>query len=562
MRPADWIVLGASLALVVAFGVFRSRRRDDLPGYLLAGRGAPWFLVAVSTMATQASAITFLTTPGQAYAEGMRFVQFYFGLPLAMVLICATVVPAFHRSRVFTAYEFLERRFDARTRTLTAGLFLLQRGLQAGLTIYAPALLISVLLGWDIRVTTFVTGGLAVVYTTTGGAAAVTRTQLVQSLVILGGMATAFVASLRLLPAGAGLSDAMAVAGVAGRMEAVRVSFEWSDKYNLWSGLIGGLFLQLSYFGTDQSQVQRYLTGSSVAQSRLGLLFNGLLKVPMQFAILLVGTLLFAVHHFVPSPVYFDPLATKALESGPQAAEYRAIETEHRAAFEERRAAAERFVEARGHADETARDEARTSLVRAQQRFESSRARAAKLAGKTDTNYVFLRFVLDWLPAGVVGLVLAAVFAASMSSTSAELCALATATTIDVYRRWMRPDATDAQCVRVSRWLVVAWGAFAVVFAGFASGLGTLVEAVNKVGSLFYGSILGIFVVAFLLRGVRGTAVCLAAIVAEVGVLALAKTTDVSFLWFNAFGCLAVVALAIAFSAIAPGRRERGARGA
>jgi len=553
MSPLDWAVLFAVLGLFVVYGVWRGRGGRDLADFLLAGRSMPWPAVALSVMATQASAITFLATPGQGYVDGLRFVQFYFGLPLAMVMLCVTAIPIYRRLRVFTAYEYLERRFDAKTRSLAAGLFLLQRGLAAGLTIYAPALVLSVVLGWDVRWTCVLLGGLVTVYTTWGGSKAVTHTHVLQFLIIMTTMVAAFVIVLRSLPPGVTPGDAAFLAARAGKLNALQLRFDPNDRYNLWSGLIGGFFLQLSYFGTDQSQVGRYLTGRSVTESRLGLLFNGMVKVPMQLGILSLGVLVFVFHQFAPPPLFSNPVESARLATGPQASAYHAIASRHRAALAERETHVRSLLAARHAGD-------RRALADADGRLEQSRKDLAELRGETvalirardpsaqtsDTNYVFLAFVLAHLPVGLIGLVFAAVFAASMNSTSAELNALTSTTVVDVYQRLAHARVDARREVWVSRAVTVVWTAFAVGFAEYASRLGSLIEAVNILGSLFYGTILGIFLVAFLLPRVGGTAVFAAAIVAEVAVIACFWRTEISFLWFNLIGCALVVGAALA----------------
>lgn len=558
MTPLDWTVLFVTLALFVAYGVWRGRGARDLNGYLLANRSLPSHRVLLSVMATQASAITFLSTPGQGFADGLRFVQFYFGLPFAMIVLCLTAVPAYHRMRVFTAYEYLEHRFDPGTRTLAAALFLVQRGLAAGLTIYAPALVLSVLLGWDVRVTCALLGLLAVIYTASGGSKALGHAHALQFLVILGAMGLAFALLLRGLPQGIGLADATGLAGALGRMNPVQTRFDLDDRYNLWSGLIGGFFLQLSYFGTDQSQVGRYLGGQSVRASRLGLLFNGLLKVPMQFGILFLGVLLSVYFLFAPAPLFFNPVAAQRVTAGPYAAEWRALETRHRAVEARAGEAAHALVEARRARDAARADAAAGALEDARAERESLRAETARLirgtdpgAQTSDTNYVFLWFVLHALPAGVVGLLLAAIFAASMNSTSSELNALASTSMVDVVRRFRR-GGSDRHEVAISRLLTLGWAAFAVAFAEYASRLGSLIEAVNILGSLFYGTILGIFLTAFCLRRVGGRAVCVAALVAEVCVLACFHYTRISFLWYNLVGCAVVMLVGLALSPLWP----------
>jgi Na+/proline symporter len=557
----DWAVLAATLAFFVVYGVWRGRGQHDLPGYLLANRSMAWPMVALSIMATQASAITFLSTPGQAFTDGMRFVQFYFGLPLAMIALCVVALPIYHRLGVYTAYEYLERRFDGKTRSLASALFLIQRGLATGLTIYAPSLVFSVLLGVDVRIVCLVLGSAVVIYTATGGAKAVSYTQVLQFSIILGTMALAFVLVLRALPPGVGLAEAATLAGRAGRLNAIDLSFDLQNRYSLWSGLIGGFFLQLSYFGADQSQVGRYLTGQSVAQSRMGLLFNGLVKVPMQFAILFLGAIVFVFYLFVAPPPFFNPVESARLANGPHAGAYRAIEARHGDAVGERRATAEALLEARRRGDAAA-------VAAADRAFDAAQARVSAVRGETvallkrndpaaptsDTNYVFLRLVLGHLPVGIVGLVLAAIFAASMNSVAAELSALASTSVVDVVQRLPGRVAAVGRQVWVSRVATLFWGAFAILFAEYASRLGSLVEAVNILGSLFYGTILGIFLTAFLLRGVGGTAVFLAAIVAEAAVVACWAATPISFLWYNVVGCLAVMIVAPLVQAVL-GRR-------
>lgn len=546
MSQLDWVVLVASLGAMLAFGVWCGRGQRSGEGFLSA-REMSWTTVGLSIMATQASAITFLSTPGQAYADGLRFAQFYLGLPLAMIVIAAVAVPAYHRLKVHTAYEFLEQRFDCKTRTLTAVLFLTQRGMAAGLTIFAPSLIVSVILGWDIRPTIMAIGVLVVVYTTSGGTRAVTRTQLLQAGIILAGMGTAFAELWSRLPAGVSLLDAWKVAGVAGRMNAVVVSTNLNDRYTLFTGLVGGAFLALAYFGTDQSQVQRYLTGRSVAHSRLGLLLNGMLKVPMQLAILLLGVTMFAFYQLTPPPVFFDPVAVARTRQGLHAREFANAESVFTSAARAQATAAAGLVTATaGSADRAGAEAAyRTAAAQA----EEARRDAVRLIGDpeltpNDTNYVFLSFVVSHLPAGVVGLVLAAVFAAAMSASAAELNALAATTEVDIIRRLLHGNGGDTRTLLLTRLATVAWGTFAIGFAQLAGGLGSLVEAVNVLGSLFYGTILGVFVVAFGLPRVRGSAVFFGALAGELLVLALYTFSDISFLWYNLIGCVAVVALA------------------
>ena len=566
MTGLDWAVLAGSLALMVAVGTLQTRRSGTLDGYLLAGRELRWVSITLSIMATQARAITFLSTPGQAYVDGMRFVQFYFGLPLAMVVLAAVAVPAYHRLRVRTAYEFLEQRLDVKTRTLTAGLFLVQRGLAAGLTIFAPSLILSVTLGWDLYVTNAVIGVLVVVYTTTGGTRAVSRTQNLQVLIIVVGMAGAFIVALRSLPSGVGFLDAVKIAGEAGRLNAIDLSFSLSDRYSLWSGLIGGFFLALAYFGTDQSQVQRYLAGSSVTESRLGLLANGLFKVPMQFGILFLGAIVFAFYQLTPPPLFFNPVESQRARDSVLGQEYRALEHRHHQASAAQGRHLEGWLAAQRKGDAAAAANALGQARQAREEAAAARAAGIDLLGQasgsapgTDTNYIFLGFVTTFLPAGLLGLVLAAVFAASMSSTAAELNALASTTVVDFFRRLVHPGASERTLVQVSRLATVFWGAVAVGFAEYANRLGSLVEAVNILGSLFYGTILGVFALAFLSPRVSGTAAFVAALAAEAAVVACFLLTPLSFLWYNVVGCLGTVAVGFLLSPVLP-RRSNGNR--
>lgn len=564
MSGLDWAVLVSSLAFIVGFGVLKSRQVRTVEQYLQAGHEMRWLPIALSIMATQASAITFLSTPGQAYADGMRFVQFYFGLPVAMVVLSITAVPLYHRLKVFTAYEFLESRLDGKTRALAALLFLMQRGMAAGLTIFAPAIILSVILGWDLNGTIVLIGVLVVVYTTAGGTRAVGWTHVHQMGIIFLGMGAAFVALVLSLPPEVSFLDALRVAGKLGRLEAVDFSFDLSSRYTFWSGLIGGGFLALSYFGTDQSQVQRYLTGQSVAQSRLGLLVNGLVKVPMQFAILLLGALVFAFYQFVEPPVFFNPVAVAQVRAA-AAGEWEAAAAAHSDAFLAKRQRAAELVAALQAGEEERVAEATAGLRAAAAETEARRREAIAViqrhdprADPSDVNYVFLTFVVAYLPAGLVGLVLAAVFAASMSSTAAELNALASTTVVDVVRRLVGWQGGEAATVAISRLATAAWGAFAIAFALSASRLGSLVEAVNILGSLFYGTILGIFLLAFYFwRRVSGTAAFVAALLAEGAVLACWAFTSIPFLWFNVLGCVAVLVLAHLLTPLLPGRAER-----
>ncbi len=566
MRTLDLAVMFMTLVGFVLYGIWRSRGTKDLAGYLVAGRQMPWPMVALSVMATQASAVTFLATPGQGYVGGLSFVQFYFGLPIAMVVLCTTLVPLYQRLRITTAYEFLEKRFDGKTRTLTAALFLVQRGLAAGITLYAPALVLSVILGWELRWTCAFMGVLSIGYTVLGGSRAVGHTQALQFSIIMGTMMLAFVLVVRALPHGVGLGDALWVAGGAGKLNAVDLHFDPKSRFNLWAGLLGGFFLQLSYFGTDQSQVGRILTAKSTRESRMALLFNGLFKIPMQFFILLLGVLVFAYHQFVPAPVFFNPTEVARARAGAHAEQWSAAETAHARAASAQASALREQLAARHAGDAVAEGIAKARAIEAGRARQAAREQAvaalhatAPSANTNDTNYVFLSFVLATLPAGIVGLVLAAIFAASMNSTSSELNALASTTIHDVVRRIPGAPTGDAALLLWSRLATLFWAAFAVLFAETAGGLGSLVEAVNILGSLFYGTILGIFLTGFMLRRVGGSAIFVAALIAEVAVVGCWKLDVVGWLWFNVIGCLLTMGLAALFAAAIPRWRTQPA---
>jgi Na+/proline symporter len=550
VRTLDWVVLFAALVGIVLYGVRKGRRTRDLDDFLVADRKMRWHHVALSIMATQASAITFLATPGQGFADGMRFVQVYLGLPVAMVIISLTAVPIYHRLKVYTAYEYLEGRFDLKTRTLAAFLFLMLRGLSTGVSIYAPSLILSVIMGWDIRVVIFIIGGAVMLYASMGGARAVDNTNFLQFLIIMGGMFVAFITIIRLLPADVSFLEATHVAGKLGRLNAIDFSFDIKNQYNFWSGLVGGCFLALSYFGTDQSQVQRYLTGESIAQSRLGLLFNGLVKVPMQFFILFLGAMVFAFYQFTQPPIFFNPVEADRARAGQHGAQFRALETDYASAFDEKQTAARAYINALRAGDDAAASAASQELKSAQEKSNGVRAGAVAIlkefdAKPNDTNYVFLNFVTHYMPAGLVGLVLAAVFFASMSSTASEWSALAATTVIDIQRRLIKRDAGERYYFISSKLATVFWGLFAISFAQYAGQLGSLIEAVNRLGSLFYGTILGIFLLGFYVRRVRGTAAFIGAIVGEVAVLYCFFFTQIAYLWFNVIGALVVLTAAL-----------------
>ncbi|MFN7997956.1 MAG: sodium:solute symporter [Bryobacteraceae bacterium] len=556
MRPLDWVVLVGSLASIIAYGLYRGRGSNTVDRYLLAGKTMPWYAMALSIMATQASAITFISTTGQSYVDGMRFVQFYFGMPLAMVLLSATAVPIFHRAKVYTAYEYLENRFDAKTRALASVIFLMQRGLSVGLTFYAPAIVLSIIFGWPDRLTTLIIGVTVVVYTVTGGIRTVTWTDVQQMLIILFGLLVALVTIIALLPRQVSFLDAMHLAGSVGKLNAVTFHFDWNDRYNLWSGLIGGMFLALSYFGCDQSQVQRYLTGKSIAQSKLSLLFTAMAKIPMQFFILFIGAMVFVFYLFVQPPLLFQPAEYKRLQTQPG---YQPVEARYGAAFAERRQAALDLVDARHRGDERSQDEAISRYRDAQAHVDAARTQGFHLVESTggekgfrDTNYIFLSFVTKYLPVGIVGLVIAVILAATMSSSSGEINSLATVSVVDIYKRHFRKRASDHHYLTASRVATAFWGAYAVAFAGLGKHLGSLIEAVNIVGSLFYGSLLGVFVLAFFFRRVGGTAAFVGMLAGEAAIFAAFLLTGISFLWYNVIGCVVVIATGLAISAASP----------
>lgn len=561
MSRLDWIILAVTLLAIIAYGLYKSRTEKNLEGYFLSNRSMPWYIVLLSVMGTQASAITFLSAPGQAFTDGMRFVQYYFGLPIAMVVICITFVPLFSKMKVISAYEFLEQRFDLKTRTFTSFLFLLSRGLSTGISIYAPSIILSSLLGWDIFWTNIMMGGLLIIYTVSGGAKAVAYTQQLQLVIIFTGLFIAGYLIVHFLPEGIGFTDALKVSGASGKLNVITTGisekgFDWKDKYNIISGVIGGFFLALSYFGTDQSQVGRYLTAKSIKESRIGLLMNGLVKVPMQFLILLIGALLFTFYQFNKAPVFFnDAVKEKAMETS-----YRdslqllentfSIQQQHQQAIAKKYASGETSL----YKDSLVLGAKAISAT--QETYRSVLKKALPQADTSDTNYVFLRFVVDFLPKGLVGLLIAIIFLAAWGSIAAALNSLASCTVIDFHlrlgkrSRQLPPDEQQAKDYRISRYYTFGWGVFCVVTAEFATGMGSLIEAVNVLGSLFYGVILGIFLVAFYLKRIGGTAVFIAGILGEITVfiffyLDKHGIIGLGFLWLNVVGAVAVVVISI-----------------
>ena len=562
MRTLDWVVLFSWLISIVSYGLWRARGSGTIDKYLLAGKTMPWYAMGLSIMATQASAITFISTTGQAYVDGMRFVQFYFGLPLAMVILSATAVPLFHRANVYTAYEYLEKRFDAKTRALVSFVFLMQRGLAAGISLYAPAVVLSVILGWPDRLTTWLMGGLVMIFTSFGGIKAVTWADVQQMTVIIVALMIALGVAIVLLPSGVSFADALTVAGAAGRLNPVTVKFDWNDRYNLFSGLIGGMFLALAYFGTDQSQVQRYLTGRSIGQSRLSLIFNAMAKIPMQFFILFIGAIVFVFFTFVKAPVLFQPVAMRAIASAPQ---FAGIEQKYSAAFEERRKAATDLITAKRSGDAGLWNSGLGRYRVAQRDLDGARRQAAKLAENTlktpgfnDTNYIFLSFITRYMPVGVVGLVVGVIFSAAMSSISGEINSLATVSVIDVYRRYTRRQASDRHYLLVSKLATLFWGLYAVSFASYGSGWGALIEAVNMIGSLFYGGMLGVFVLAVYFKRVGANGAFFGVLAGEAAIFAAKLFTGISFLWYNVIGCFVVILTGLLISLVERGEAHAG----
>jgi solute:Na+ symporter, SSS family len=568
MNTLDWIVLFGTLLLIAGYGAWKTRGQQSMKGYLLGNNTLPWWGVGLSIMATQASAITFLSTTGQAYEDGMRFLQFYFVLPLAMIILSITAVPLYHKLKVFTAYEYLESRFDRKTRTLAAFYFLMLRGISVGITIYAPALILSTMLGWSINVTTVMIGTLVMVYTVSGGTKAVSITQKYQLTIIMAGMIMAGAIAFSRLPDNMTFGDTFRYAGEVGKLNLINLSFNLSDRYNIWSGLIGGLFLFLAYFGADQSQVGRYLGGASVTESRLGLLFNGLLKIPMQFIILYIGILIFVFYQFHQAPLFHNqPLMEKAVQRG-AGEKIEALSSKYDVLFALRKEQAAEMAEAIRSNDRVAIADSRTKLKAFQETETSIRADTRKVISSAlpgentlDKDYVFITYVMTYLPHGLIGLLLAVVFSAAMSSTASELNALASTTAVDIYKRSVRPAESEAHYVKASRWLTVMWAVLAMLFASVADQAENLIQFVNIVGSLFYGTILGIFLSAFYIKYLKSTAVFVGGIVGEAIILYLYFNTDVAFLLYNIIGCVAVIGTAFVvqfFFPASPGRGEVG----
>jgi len=559
MQQIDWIVLIATLAFIVFYGIYKTRGRNNVEDYIRGGSESNWWTVGLSVMATQASAITFLSTPGQAFHSGMGFVQLYFGIPIAMVIICLFFIPIYHRLKVYTAYEFLESRFDLKTRSLAAGLFLLQRGLSAGITIFAPSIILSAVLGWDLNTLNIIIGVLVVIYTISGGTKAVTVTQKQQMGVIFLGMFVAFFLIISYLPEDISFTNALEIAGASGKLDILDFSFNLNDRYTVWTGILGGTFLMLSYFGTDQSQVQRYLSGRSMREMQLGLIFNGLLKVPMQFFILLVGVMVFVFYQFNPTPLNFNPAATESVINSPLQEDYESLQgqlnelrleraslsknllaaqKDQRSNFKEEYATIQTKLQDAAAQEEMIREEARNVITRADKNVETN-----------DRDYVFIHFILNNLPRGLIGLLLAVILSAAMSSTASELNALATTTTMDLYRRNIKDERDDDHFVGATKWFTLSWGILAILIACTANLFDNLIQLVNIIGSIFYGTILGIFIVAFAIKRIGGNAVFIGAVITQTVVIALFfldkfEYINLPYLLLNFIGCALVICIA------------------
>lgn len=548
MSITDWIVLCGTLTFIIGYGIWKTRGSKNIEDFLLA-KTMPWYTICLSIMATQASAITFLSTPGQAYDDGMRFIQFYYGLPIAMVIIAITAVPLYAKMNVYTAYEYLEGRFDFKTRTLAALLFLIQRGVSTGITIYAPSIILSTILGWNLNVTNIIIGSLVILYTVTGGTKAVSVTQQQQMAVMMGGIILAGIVIVYKLPADMSLFESVQVAGKLGKMNLVDFNFQPNDRYNFWSGITGGMFLALSYFGTDQSQVGRYLSGKSITESRMGLLFNGLLKIPMQFIILFIGLLVFVFYQFHQAPVFFNKTELAIAKNSVYSGELKTLEEKYDQNFIKKKDEVNTLVTALKAKDKQAIDNSQSKLLEIKKEEQTIRNDVKKVilqaspdAEVKDVDFVFITFIMTQMPKGLVGLLIAVILCAAMSSTASALNALASTTCVDIYKRSINPRASERHYLKASRVLTVVWGLLTILFALFASMVDNLIQAVNILGSLFYGTILGIFLCAFYFKYIKSNAVFIAAIIAQVTIFFLYFYSDIAFLWYNLIGPVIVIA--------------------
>ena len=551
MEQLDWFVLGGTLFFIVFYGAWKTQGSKNVTEYIKGGNESHWWTIGLSVMATQASAITFLSTPGQAFHSGMGFVQFYFGLPIAMVIICLVFIPLYHRLKVFTAYEFLEARFDLKTRSLTSILFLIQRGLSAGITIFAPAIILSAVLGWNLFTLNIIIGVLVIIYTVSGGTKAVNVTQKQQMAVIFSGMFVAFYLIISYLPDEITFSKALKIAGASGKMDVLDFSFNLDNRYTFWSGIIGGSFLALSYFGTDQSQVQRYLSGKSVKEMQLGLLFNGLLKVPMQFFILLTGVMVFVFYQFNTSPLNFNPTASEAVKNSVYASDYKVLENKH-IQFENQKSVVNLSYGNDLYNEELVKEIQKINTLEGDNRTAAKELikKADATVETNDKDYVFIHFILNNLPKGLIGLLLAVILSAAMSSTSSELNALASTTAIDLYKRNVKSEKSDQHYVTATKWFTLVWGIIAILVACFANLFDNLIQLVNIIGSIFYGNVLGIFLLAFFVKYVKGNAVFVAALITQVIVIIGWFYDWMPYLWLNLFGCMLVMFIAILIQSI------------
>ncbi|NHF60251.1 sodium:solute symporter [Flavobacteriaceae bacterium TP-CH-4] len=563
MEALDWIVLSGTLLFIVAYGVWKTKGSQSVDDYVGGGKDAKWWTIGLSVMATQASAITFLSTPGQAFHDGMGFVQFYFGLPLAMIIICLVFIPIYHRLKVYTAYEFLENRFDLKTRSLAAILFLIQRGLAAGITIFAPSIILSAVLGWDLQTLNIIIGILVIIYTVSGGTKAVSMTQKQQMFVIMTGMFIAFFYILGYLPGDISFGKALKIAGASNKLNILDFSIDPKSRYTFWSGITGGLFLALAYFGTDQSQVQRYLSGKSLRESQLGLVFNGIFKIPMQFFILLVGVMVFVFYQYNASPLNFNPAATNAVMQSSYAEDYKALVEGHRELEVEKKIAQNRFSMALELKEYTAVEEAKLHIIEINKKDLANRAAAKALIrqadGDVETNdkdYVFIHFILNNLPTGLIGILLAVILSAAMSSTASELNALGTITALDLYKRNRKGTFDEKHYVLVSKAFTLIWGIIAILIACIADLFDNLIQLVNIIGSIFYGNVLGIFLLAFFVKFIKGNAVFFAAILTQIVIIVIyyylihiypSGEEKLGYLWLNAIGSALVIGFAFVF---------------
>lgn len=558
MASLDWFVLIATLLFIVIYGSWKTRGSKNVKDFIKGGSEAKWWTIGLSVMATQASAITFLSTPGQAFHSGMGFVQFYFGLPIAMIIICVVFIPIYHKLNVYTAYEYLESRFDLKTRTLTAILFLVQRGLAAGITIFAPAIILSAVLGWDLLTLNILIGLLVIIYTVSGGTKAVSVTQKQQMAIIFVGMFAAFFIIVSYLPEEISFSNALQIAGASDKMQILDFSFDLNNRYTVWTGFLGGTFLMLSYFGTDQSQVQRYLSGKSIRESQLGMIFNGFLKVPMQFFILLVGVMVFVFYQFNASPVNFNPAATKAVLESSYASQYEEVQENHKKLEKEKKQL--QMDLGTGAGDETTRNRIKELNELEYQNREQAKELILKADSSLETNdkdYVFIHFILNNLPRGLIGLLLAVILSAAMSSTASELNALAATTMIDLYQRNEKSKKDPGHYVKATKWFTLGWGILAILVASVANLFDNLIQLVNIIGSIFYGNILGIFLLAFFFRRVGGNSVFRAAIITQVIIIGVWFADVLPYLWLNLLGCVIVIFIALIFDRFAPGSSHK-----